>query len=191
MLIERLGDLLEERSDWVVVTAGIGAALLFYVIIRSFIGAFSYLSRPYVPRSRRRGFSFMIGRLLFRSHDDTCFDMDALSNTPDEDLGVGAEKRAAFRRRDTVVEIRVVAPEFGQHEPERAFVVDRSTTGLGIIIKKAFSIGSVISIRPVAAPDDVPWIEVEVRSCKPQKNHFRLGCQFVVVPDWNILLQFG
>jgi hypothetical protein len=189
---EQISDILETHSDWAVTLAGVATGLVCYMIVRTWMSFWAYLSRPWVPRRRRNVITFMIGRLLFRGTADTLLHMDAMRNTPDDERRrVGPEKRAAFRRRDSVVEIMVVTPDLKQNMPERAFVVDRSTTGLGIMIERDYPIGAMLAIRPSSAPETVPWVEVEVRSCTPHDHAFRLGCQFVVVPEWGILLQFG
>ena len=44
---------------------------------------------------------------------------------------------------------------------------------------------------PTNASEQVPWIEIEVRTCRLVEDSWELGCQFVKTPQWSILLLFG
>ena len=70
-------------------------------------------------------------------------------------------------------------------------MVDRSTSGLGIVVETEVSAGTVIGVRPLDVPPSAPWVDVEVRSCAPQDDHYRLGCKFLQTPEWGLLLMFG
>jgi hypothetical protein len=55
-------------------------------------------------------------------------------------------------------------------------------------------VGAVLSIRPVHAENMVPWVDVEVRSCKVSleiPGSFEVGCQYVKSPPYSIQLLFG
>lgn len=183
-----LSDLLEDRPDWVVATAGVITAMVVYALFRGLVWFWrALIGAPSKPHKKRAFLPFRLGALFFRTSDE-CIDMNALSNTPDSET-VAGDKRSNFRRRDKVVEIMLaVAPGA---EPRRAWVVDRSTTGLGILVKVAVETGTVIGVRPMDAPPSVPWVDVEVRSCAAQGKHFRLGCKFLETPAWGVLLMFG
>jgi hypothetical protein len=52
----------------------------------------------------------------------------------------------------------------------------------------------VIAVHPVHADALVPWVELEVRSCRPSveiPGQFEIGCQYVKSPPYSIQLLFG
>ena len=54
--------------------------------------------------------------------------------------------------------------------------------------------GTILSIRPVNADEIVPWIDLEVRSCRASDEmpgHFEIGCQYVKSPPYSLQLLFG
>ncbi len=103
------------------------------------------------------------------------------------------EQRKARRRHGNPVVIHYSYPE-ARNTSQRGYVIDRSLGGLRIATMMALNDGVVLVIRPVDCSPMVPWVEVEVRSCKPHTNHpgeFEVGCEFVKSPPYSILLLFG
>lgn len=185
--LSSLSELLEDRPDWAVAVAGVLTALLFYAVFRGLLWFWRQLVCTSGKAEKKQRFlAFRLGTLFF--HGDEPIDMDALRNTPDGEY-VAGEKRTNFRRRDKVVEILLA--ESPGADPRRAWVVDRSTTGLGIVVKIEIEPGTIIGVRPLDAPPEEPWVDVEVRSCAAQGKHWRLGCKFLVTPEWRLLLMFG
>jgi hypothetical protein len=105
-------------------------------------------------------------------------------------FGSTGEKRSAARRRGGVVDI-LVSDEHAQAEPWPGTVVDRSVGGLCLLVKKHTHPGTVVTLRPVAAPPGVPWIEAKVRTCRETNEGWLLGCQFLRIPPTGLLLMFG
>ena len=175
-------DLLEKRPEWVAAAAGVLTALAVYLVIRQIL---LFVITPGKPAT----YYYRLAALFFRLPVTDCSGMDALRNTPQGEVVNGPEKRGSFRRRDNVVEILVaVAPGA---EPQFAWVVDRSSSGLGVVLMQAVEVGTVIGVRPMDAPADAAWTDVEVRSCSRQGKHWRIGCRFLETPDWSTLLRFG
>jgi hypothetical protein len=104
--------------------------------------------------------------------------------------GSAAERRAALRRAGNPIGILVSDAEV-KLEPVRGWVMDRSTGGLCLAVSEPVEEGAVLSVRTVNAPRTVPWIQVEVRSCRPEDGAWELGCQFRKTPPWSLLLLFG
>ena len=103
------------------------------------------------------------------------------------------EKRQSRRRQGNPIAIYLANPDY-KHEPERCCVTDRSMGGMLVVLKHAIEPGTVISIRPVNAEDMVPWLDLEVRSCRPNSEfpgEFDLGCQYVKTPPYSIMLLYG
>ena len=106
------------------------------------------------------------------------------------DQGSPSEQRKAHRRSGNPVEVLVA--RVGEAAPfGRAWVIDRSVEGVALSAANEMQPEFHIQIRPVNAPAVTPWTEVEVKSCRPVKHGFELGCQFVKKPQWSVLLLFG
>ena len=63
-----------------------------------------------------------------------------------------------------------------------------------LALYQPLDVGAILSIRPTKADDIVPWIEIEIRSCRPSTempDHFEIGCQYVKSPPYSIQLLFG
>ena len=104
-----------------------------------------------------------------------------------------SEQRGTFRRQGNTVEVHVAKPE-DKKDPEIGSVLDRSMGGMRLALYHEVEVGVVLSIRPTSADNIVPWVDVEVRSCKPSTempDHFEVGCQYVKSPPYSIQLLFG
>jgi hypothetical protein len=105
--------------------------------------------------------------------------------------GSRSEKRRAVRRQGNVIKLMCAVAG----TPDRHFhgyVVDRSMTGLRILVPQPYDLGTVLLIRPASL--SVPWVEVEVRnstSSKIQHDEFEVGCQNVGSPPYTTLSLFG
>ncbi len=103
------------------------------------------------------------------------------------------EQRKARRRHGNPVQVHYSYSEV-KNTAQRGYVIDRSLGGLRISTNEPVNDGAILVLRPVDASPMVPWVEVEVRSCKPHTNHpgeYELGCQFVKTPPYSILLLYG
>ena len=47
-------------------------------------------------------------------------------------------------------------------------------------------VGLVLAVRPAKASEMVPWIDVEVRSCRRARDGkgYVIGCKYVKSPPW-------
>jgi hypothetical protein len=104
--------------------------------------------------------------------------------------GSPSEKRKAFRRGGNPTEV-LVSDADQETEPVPALVINRSTGGIGLVLAEAVAKGTILSVRTVNAPAGTPWYQVEVKSCRQAEGDWELGCQWVRVPPWSVLLQFG
>src|SRR5262249_9173363 len=78
-----------------------------------------------------------------------------------------------------------------QAPPCGGYVLDRSTAGLRLATPRQFPVGALLTVRADSAPAEVPWVQVQVRSCTPVGDHYQVGCSFLEQPPWNVLLLFG
>ncbi len=104
--------------------------------------------------------------------------------------GSSSEQRSIHRRTGNTVEILIRTPGL-QTEPERGWVVDRSMNGLGLGGDREYPGGTILEIRPANAPPITPWVEVEVLNVRRTDVRWHLGCRFVRIPPWAMLMMFG
>jgi hypothetical protein len=104
--------------------------------------------------------------------------------------GSASERRDGFRRKGGRVKVRLAGPGASE-EPCIGWVVDRSPGGLRLRLRARLEKGAVVSIRPVHAPERLPSVQVEVRSCRPGDGGWEVGCRFVRRPSWDVMLHFG
>lgn len=137
--------------------------------------------------------------LLFRRPKRTAFEKIAVSleRAPSLDLTAGQpalpggqDRRANIRRQGNQVSV-LLSDIRAQSKPHDGIVIDRSTGGLKIACMSELPAGTVLSIRTANAPDDIPWVQIQVRSCVTQDGYYDLGCRFLEQPSWNVLLLFG
>jgi hypothetical protein len=103
------------------------------------------------------------------------------------------DQRESSRREGNTVEVHVAAPA-NKKNPGIGNVLDRSIGGVRLALYHEVEVGVVLSIRPVHAENMVPWVDVEVRSCKVSQEipgSFEVGCQYVKSPPYSIQLLFG
>jgi hypothetical protein len=136
--------------------------------------------------------TFMAGRRLLnlRRHAGPA---NLAVDQPDHDpfeRGSLAEKRGAPRRKGNVVEV-LVSDAAGVEEPLRGLVLDRSMDGLRVLLANEVSVGTVLSVKVRNGPPATPWIQVQVRGCKPDRSGYETHCKFVRTPPWSVLLHFG
>ena len=101
------------------------------------------------------------------------------------------ERRASLRRSGNPVKVLVsqVGPDGEQRF--KALAVNRSRGGLCLSVGRPVETGQVLQVRAAHAPDDLPWVELRVRSCQTNGERWLLGCQFVAELPWSVLLLFG
>jgi hypothetical protein len=104
--------------------------------------------------------------------------------------GAASEKRFAYRRPGNSVEVGIADAE-GEVELANGWVVDRSAGGLRIAVPVALEVGAVISLRPRQCSAMTPWVQVSVSNCQKHGDDWHVGCKFVRMPAWSVLVQFG
>jgi hypothetical protein len=70
-------------------------------------------------------------------------------------------------------------------------VINRSTTGLGILLQEEIPEGTSIKVHSVEAPRSVPFVDLEVIHCGNAGRLFLIGCQFCKEVPWNVRVWFG
>jgi hypothetical protein len=100
------------------------------------------------------------------------------------------ERRASPRRRGHSVAVWI-SDARAEARPISGLVSDRSVEGLGLAVNEAFEVGTILSVRPAAAPSTVAWVQVEVMNCRRKDAGWELGCRYVHTPPWNTRMLFG
>jgi hypothetical protein len=115
----------------------------------------------------------------------------ALERPEDREFRVvdGTERRAGRRRWENPIEVHLRSALWARHL--HGLVVNRSTGGLGIFSDKEIPRGTLLTIRAVEAPANVPAVGAEVRHCLKVGKGFILGCQFTADVPWNVRVWFG
>ena len=111
---------------------------------------------------------------------------------PHDPFAVGGrtERRGANRRKGS--SIGVLITDADRKGPEReGWVLDRSLGGLGLFSDNEVAPGTQLRVQPENAPPMMPWVEVEVKECKPYETGYQLNCAFVKPPPYAVLLLFG
>jgi hypothetical protein len=117
--------------------------------------------------------------------------LDTMTNSRDIFLeGSSDEKRIAARRGGNHVDVRLFDLT-SKAQLTEGFVLDRSAGGICLQLLDAVPEGIVVSMRPQRATEMLPGVEVEIRSCRPLKDGWEVGCRFVRTPPWSVLLHFG
>jgi hypothetical protein len=112
--------------------------------------------------------------------------------TPSEDviyLNKSNERRRGRRFWGNPIEVRIMA--HFRPEPVRGAVVNRSTTGVALLVDDSYEAGTVIKLRAVLAPKDVDWIDVEIKNCRRAGRNWVIGCQFPDPPPWKAVAWLG
>jgi hypothetical protein len=104
--------------------------------------------------------------------------------------GSVVDRRQWPRRKGNRVAVLVTEGQAAAH-PSEAWVLDRSEGGICLVVDAPLDVGVGLSVRPAQAAEAVPWLAVEVRSCRPTTGGWALGCRFVQPPPLHVLLLFG
>jgi hypothetical protein len=120
-------------------------------------------------------------------------DVQSDKASPGEKEKKAKEQRNMQRRQGNPVQVHIAPPE-DKKNPRLGSVLDRSVGGMRLAVFDEIAIGVVIAVHPLHAGEIVPWVELEVRSCRPSTEmpgQFEIGCQYVKSPPYSIQLLFG
>ncbi len=102
----------------------------------------------------------------------------------------GKERRATPRREGNLVSVTITGGK-GDDSAMDGWVLNRSGGGLCLLVDEEVSPGSALTVTPNLGPSTFEWIRVEVKSCRPERNSWLLGCQFLEKLSWDDLRPFG
>jgi hypothetical protein len=118
----------------------------------------------------------------------------------------GSERRTTPRRQGNLVSVTIICPASRPTSvpPEASpvasapgassmhgWVLNRSGGGLCLLVDEEIAPGTVLTVTPHLGPATFEWIQVEVKSCRPERQSWLLGCQFLQKLSWDDLRPFG
>ena len=100
-----------------------------------------------------------------------------------------SERRASPRRQQHKVRVQVRTARHPRGVG--GWVIDRSRSGLCLLLEEDVKLGARLKVRPTSAPDKSDWVAVVVKNRRRREKGYVLGCEFAQVPPLLTLLLFG
>jgi len=111
-----------------------------------------------------------------------------LPNSPD--MKGPKEKRSAPRRKTNMHPVLVTNGDT-KAPPFEGWVVDRSASGMRLVVKRPVAEGAYLSVRAARGSMNSAWLKLEVRNSTTENGATHLGCRFILKPSLEELQQFG
>src|SRR5438128_1889171 len=90
------------------------------------------------------------------------------------------ERRTTSRRHGNLVSVTITREPSRVASPEAramdGWVMNRSGGGLCLLVDEEVSPGTVLTVTPHLDPTSYEWVQVEVKSCRPERKSWLLGC---------------
>lgn len=98
--------------------------------------------------------------------------------------------RECSRRPTQALQIQIL---HGMHqmEPVAGHALDISAGGMGLMADRPYAPGTMMTVRPVNAPPEIPWVLVEIRHSRKTRDGWHLGCKFARSPSYAFEVLFG
>jgi len=132
--------------------------------------------------------AFFIGRQVLGAGDKNKVPKPA-QDLRDLKFSTPRDRRGELRRGGNSIAVELSDPK-GDGAIIMAWVHDRSGGGVGLHVPVDIPLGTVLNAKP-RVRENFYGVPLEVRSSRPTKDGFVLGCQFLQIPPWNVLLLFG
>src|SRR5438128_1759268 len=93
----------------------------------------------------------------------------------------GSERRTNPRRQGNLVSVTITctaspAASAPGASSVHGWVLNRSGGGLCLLVDEEIAPGTVLTVTPHLGPATFEWIQVEVKSCRPERQSWLLGC---------------
>jgi hypothetical protein len=89
------------------------------------------------------------------------------------------ERRTTSRRHGNLVSVTITREPSRVASPEAramdGWVMNRSGGGLCLLVDDEVAPGMVLTVTPHLGPTAYEWIQVEVKSCRPEKKELAVG----------------
>jgi hypothetical protein len=105
------------------------------------------------------------------------------------ETAVDVEDRRASPRRKKLLRV-LVRNDSATLAPCTGWILDRSLGGMCVALDHEVEVGTILAV--CRQPESVAsrWVELRVLNVREQESTWELGCEFVRVPSWEVLLQF-
>ncbi len=70
-------------------------------------------------------------------------------------------------------------------------LMNHSLGGLALCVDRAFTVGTLLSVKPLTGTVDIPWIHVQVKSCRPAEGRWVIGCHWLMPPLAPVIALLG
>jgi hypothetical protein len=101
------------------------------------------------------------------------------------------DRRRAPRRCGNPVEV-LVGNHVGGDWQSHGWVLGRSADGLCLMLAQPVEAGTVLRLRPTRVLAECPWVQVEIRHCRPRDTcRWLVGCKYVRKPAQEVRVLFG
>jgi hypothetical protein len=97
-------------------------------------------------------------------------------------------RRKAYRRSGNHTLVHLIGLS---DTPVPAWVLNRSSGGLGLALDRPVAVGRSLLVLPIEAPSGTPPVEILVRWCNRRTGGHEVGCQFTARLSPRLLLLFG
>lgn len=115
-----------------------------------------------------------------------------LPAAPSSGSKASAEHRETIRTCGTWVRIVLKDQEDATGQLLEAHVIDFTANGVGLVLFQPLPVGKALRARHAKAPGNVPWVELEVRSCHQlEKTVWKVGCHVQDVTLWDTLMRYS
>lgn len=126
-----------------------------------------------------------------RLEEDAFDDLEEFEETPRKPL------RSPFETDDGAAKIGgkpvsvMISDGSASSDPLSGWVIDRPSGGFKILIDDEIAIGSVIGVKPNVLSPNAQWVNVCVKSKRPERQSWIITCTFVERPPWAALALFN
>jgi hypothetical protein len=84
-----------------------------------------------------------------------------------------------------------ISPAGADGERIAGWVINRSNSGICLAVPQVIPLGTVLNVRSTQYADYAPWVQLEIKHCRPYDDQWLVGGKFLQPPPWNVLLLFG
>ncbi len=104
--------------------------------------------------------------------------------------GLGMARRKSVRLSGHRIPVWISLND-AKKDPLEGCVINRSQGGLRLALAQALPIGTMVQVRAMTVPAEMPWVQVEIKNCREKDENWELGCQFITDPPPDVLASFG
>jgi PilZ domain len=104
--------------------------------------------------------------------------------------GMGMARRKSVRLSGNQIPVHV-SPDGTLESAWEGWILDRSQGGLRLRVPEPIPVGVVLRVRCLNEPENLPWVEVQVKHTREKDQTWEIGCEFLAEPPGDVLQSFG